>query len=315
MQQTRRIFAIIFLVIGRQLRALDRALSKSARRLLEADEQRSGSRQPQADPLGAWTDGAFDPPEHWLERVQEGAPWLLDHLPTAEEYGYAPPRREPHGSTGRKARRKQSLPDQLSNTIRQVLKARPARRAPSRSRPASNPSRDGASMHESPGASPRPEVTPHQLPVIPPRRLRDEDREAWPALPDTTGAGASASSHPADITGGPSRQTRIRRPRLQPPGARRASEQPPLHAPVPSAQARETATYRFPVTPRQTTDSSARPGTTPDRPRTSGTREWPQLPEPQGDEFDAWPVGIRRWERLRRLDAEQRGEPWNAPPS
>jgi len=322
MQQTRRIFAILFLLIGRQLRALDRALSRSARRLLAADAQQSASRRPQPGALGAWTDGALNPPEHWLERVRAGAPWLLDQLPAAEEQAYAPARREQDGSVDRKARRDRSLPPRISNAIgktlravQQVLRPRPARHAPSQTLPTSSPSRGVAPQHEPHGAGQRPTVSPHRLPVVPPRRLRDQDRASWPPLPDTTGAGEIASGPPVDTTGDPPHRTRTRQPTLQSSRSRRPSEPSTFRSSAEADQAPESASHRFPIPPRPAPAPHERPGPAVDWQARPDTQRWPRLPEPQSEDFEGWPVALRRWERLRRLDAEQRGEPWNAPPS
>jgi hypothetical protein len=49
--------------------------------------------------------------------------------------------------------------------------------------------------------------------------------------------------------------------------------------------------------------------------RSASEHPWPPLPpveEPPGAELDEWRAAVRAWERLQRLDREQRGAPWNA---
>ncbi|MBI4538139.1 MAG: hypothetical protein HY704_01345 [Gemmatimonadetes bacterium] len=40
---------------------------------------------------------------------------------------------------------------------------------------------------------------------------------------------------------------------------------------------------------------------------------WPELPEdPEPDPLDGWDAALRGWERLQRLEREQRGVLWSA---
>jgi hypothetical protein len=264
-------------------------------------------------PPPSWPGERPEPPEHWLERVRQGAPWLLDQL----DSGPRTPRQARHPVT-QPARRATLLHEGFQRLLPSRTKRRraPAARTPSGRAAAVAPvfTPDGKSERQRPsdsdamhqadrtrGVRARPGSPVDDLPI---------DRRAV----QTNGDGPPHMAARPQVTGRPTSVPRALRPAfrnglravvddLKPRRLRAAEprEQPSQNRPAGTPAAFWIGEPLARPDPRQSAE-----------PPPTQVNEWPSLPALPGDDDGDWTSTMRRWERQRRLEAEQRGEPWNA---
>jgi hypothetical protein len=260
-----------------------------------------------------WPGETPAPPEHWLERVRESAPWLLDQLDDGRRTSR--PARRPVAQPARRAALLHEVFQRLLPSRKNSRRAPAARAASGRAAgvgpvltPASKsgwrrPS-DSAAMHQTDrtrGVRARPGS---------PLAAPPSDRRAV----QTNGDGSPYMARRSPVAERPTSVPRALRPAFR--NGLRAVVDDLKPRRLRAAEPREQPSQNRPAgTPAAfwIGEALARPDPRqPAKPPPTQVNEWPSLPALPGDDDGDWTSTMRRWERQRRLEAEQRGEPWNA---
>jgi hypothetical protein len=308
--RTRRVLAAVLVLIGRGLRLLGQLMQETGRRLVTEPTLRQRESRTMQPPI-FWPGTVPEPPAHWIERVRDGAPWLLDEIEPGSQQDAS------HRLPAIRLVRRGMRP--LHQMLRRLTK--PASRRKHESAPqAQRPHVDGAPLN----------------PARNPRYIRAAADTAIDTAAPTRPDGARRSQDPGPVTQGP-RQARNRLPASPETMPRSSYAGTGLHvipqmpidrakrsafvedfAPRSRSSGRALSGSRSPASgqrragPPSAKLAGRRASTKTGPPETTVEHGWPALPTlPEGGDQD-WSASLRRWEHRQRLDAEQRGEPWNA---